>query len=171
MLSFSGEFEVEDIIAGCVERQLADPIPIPSWSAKPSNVRPATPRPLSPLQPTFDREYSELGRGNCPIQRDDLVRSNHQINRCKNLVPGVDASLSPPMKNRWPSFTEEILGSTQGTTATTLQTIYNRFNGLSLSEETPMTNCSGYNVYGKSVTQIQSEAAEELFNKTVTVGK
>ena len=112
-------------------------------------------RPQGPRfqQPTLHRECFELDSCNGPRQRDDRVRSNQPINLCRNLVPCVDTHLSPPMENRWPICLEGILGSNQGATATTMQTISNQFNGMSLSEDTPMANCSGYIVCGKSVSQ------------------
>ena len=103
-LYLSSEDETEEVklMARCVERQLAEPISIPSTSTNPPQKRHVTPTPNVPPFPTFGEKYFDLARGNWPVSRDGRVRSNHPINICRNLVPLVYTPLSPPEKNRKP---------------------------------------------------------------------
>ena len=98
----SSEEEAEDVelIARCIEGQLAELIPIPTAGAAKTQNSCGTPRPNQPLFLTFSQSYFNLGRGNGPLTCDDRVRNNHPINICRNLIPQVDTPLSPPIADR-----------------------------------------------------------------------
>ena len=91
-------------MARCIERQLAEPILIPSTSANSTQKRPVTPRPNVPPFPTFGEKFLDLARGNGPVSRDNRIKSNHPINICRNLVPQVDTPLLPPEQDRGPRY-------------------------------------------------------------------
>ena len=101
-LSSENETEEVKLMARCVERQLAEPISIPSTSANPPQKKPVTPRPNVPPFPTFGDKYFDLARGIGPVSRDKMFKSNHPINICRNLVTQLDTTLSPPEQDRGP---------------------------------------------------------------------
>ena len=94
-LYLSSEDETEEIrlMPKCIERQLTEPIAIPTTAACSSQKRSVTPRPNVPPFPTFGEKYFDLAFGNGPVSRDSRVKSNHPINLCRSLVPQIDTPL------------------------------------------------------------------------------
>ena len=101
-LDASSDEETDDIrvIAKCIERQLADPTPIPTAGNSDTQGRCPTPRPNQPPFPKFSQRYFNLGNGNGPLACDSRIRKNHPISACRNLVPQVDTPLSHPSVDR-----------------------------------------------------------------------
>ena len=169
----SSEDETEDIrlMAKCVERQLAEPILIPSTSAGLVQKRPATPRPNIPPFPTFEEKYFNLARGNGPVSRDDRVRTNHPINICRNLVQQVDTPLSPPEKDRRPHYTCDSLTNSSSSAVTSMEAVANHFGSMALTGTPSLSNYSDCIICGKPVLQIQEETVNDYLDKTVMVGE
>ena len=168
----SSEDESEDIrlMAKCVERQLAEPIPIPSTSAGPAQKRPVTPRPNVPF-PTFEEKYFNLARGNGPVSRDNRVWTNHPINICRNLVPQVDTPLSPPEKDRGPHYFCDSLVNSSSSAVTSMEALANHFDSMALTGTPSLSSYSDCIICGKTVLQIQEETVNDYLDKTVMVGE
>ena len=172
-LYLSSEDESDEIrlMAKCVERQLAEPISIPSTSAGQKQIRPVTPRPNVPPFPTFGEKYFNLARGNGPVSRDNRIKSNHPINICRNLVPQVDTPLSPPEQDRGLQYPCEPHDDSPSSMNTSMEAVASHFDDMVLAEPPPLVNYSDCVVCGKSVRQIQEETVNEYLDRTVTVGE
>ena len=164
------ETEEIRVMARCIERQLADPIPIttPGPSGK---KRDATPRPNRSPFPTFSQRYFNIGNGNGPLACDDRVKSNHPINVCRNLVPQVDTPLSPPEKDRRSQCSYNAFSSPSPSMTNSMETIASHFDGMALAESSPMIGFSDCVVCGKPAQQIQMEIVNNYLDKTVVVGE
>ena len=129
-------------MARCVERQLADPVPIPAAGPTDSQKRCPTRRPNRPPFPIFSQRYFSLGNGNSPFACDDRVRNNHLINVCCNLVPQLDTSLSPPAADRGPDYGASASSCSYSDETVTVDSISNYFRGIAVSEESMLVNYS-----------------------------
>ena len=169
---FSSDEESENIelMARCVERQLADPIHIPTTGTTMAQKRSGTPRPNQPPFPTFDRRYFNLGRGNSLLAIDNRVRNNHPFYICRNLIPRMDTPLSPSIEDRRPNYRSSAPSCSYSTDSVSVESISNYFNGMAVSETPALVNCSDCVVCGKSIHRIQSEAVNDYLNKTVNPG-
>ena len=166
------ETEEIRIMARCIERQLAVPIPIPSSETLGKQKRDSTPpRPNTPPFPTFSQRYFNLGNGNGPLACDDRVRTNHPINVCRNLVPQVDTPLSPPINERGPSAELNDSNSLHSGEASSVDSIFSHFRGMVVSEEALQVGYSDCVVCGKFVAQIQSETVTDYLRKTAVPGE
>ena len=172
-LYLSSEDEIEEIrlMARCIERQLTEPISIPSTSAGPSKKRPVTRRPSLPPFPTFGEKYFDLARGSGPVSRDSRVKSNHPINICRNLVPQVDTPLSPPEKDRRPQYSCDSQGSSPSFVATSMEAVASHFDEMALAESPSLSSYSDCIICSKSVRQILEETVNDYLDKTVMVGE
>ena len=172
-LYLSSEDETEEVklMARCIERQLAEPIPIPSSSASLSQKRPVTPRPNVLPFPIFGEKYIDLARGNGPVSRDSRVRTNHPINICRNLVPQVDTPLSPPEKDKRPQYFNDSFDSSSSSVATSMETVTSHFDGMALAESPYLPGYSDCIICGKPVQQIQEETVNDYLDRTVVVGE
>ena len=134
-LYLSSEDEIAEVrlMAKCIERQLTEPIAIPTTSACPLQKRPVTLRPNVPPFPTFGEKYFNLAAGNGPVSRDGRVKSNHLINLCRNLVPQVDTPLSPPEKDRRPQHQYDTVNSSSASVATSMEAVTGHFDGMALA--------------------------------------
>ena len=159
------------LMARCIERQLADPIPIPITGAAESQKRCATPMPNQSPFPTFSQKYFNLGNGNDPISCDDRVRNNHPINVCRNLIPQVDTPLSPPVADRVPDYEASVPSCSYSDETVTVDSISNHFSGMAVSEASVLVNYSDCVVCGKSAPQIQSEAVNDYLSETAIPGE
>ena len=97
-LSSEEESTNVDIMASCIERQLAEPIAIPNSGTSSAQVRCGTPKPSFPPFPTFSQQFFNLGSGNGPVGRDARIKANHPINICRDSRPMIDTPMSPPQK-------------------------------------------------------------------------
>ena len=123
----SSDEETEEIqlMARCIERQKANPNPIPTTGAAESQKRCATPRSNQPLLPTFCQRYFNLGNGNGPLACDD--RNNHPISVCRNLLPQVDTPLSSPVADRGPDYGPSVPSCSYSDETVTVNSISNHF--------------------------------------------
>ena len=153
-------------MARCIERQLADPIPIPSAGASDAQKRCPTPRSNQPPFPKFSQKYFNLGNGNGPLACDSRIRNNHPISVCRNLVPQLDTPLSPPAVDRYPDFEVSATSNPCPEDSAPVDAISKHFRGMAVSEGTTMVGYSDCVVCGKSVEQLQSEAVTDYLNKT-----
>ena len=159
------------LMARCAERQLTEPIPIPGPRRKQDATRAKTPRSfVLPDQTTEQKVYS-YGRGNGPIGCDIRVKTNHPESVCRELIPLVDTPLSPPPEVRWASFALETPIYGPSSTTSSLESVASHFNGLPLSENTPITGYSDCIVCRKTAAHIQSETMEDYLRKPVAVGE
>ena len=158
-------------MARCIKRHLAEPIPIPSSSASPSQKRPVTPRPNVPPFPTFGEKYFDLAREKGPVSRDSRVRSNHSKNICSNLVPQVDNPLSPPEKNKRPQYFNDSFDSSSSSVATSMETVTSHFDRMTLAESLNLPGYSDCILCGKPVQQIRKETVNDYQDRTVMVGE
>ena len=101
-LTSGDETKEVQLTARCIERQLAEPIPIPSPGAAPAQTRAVTPRPNLPPSPTLGERFFNLALGNGPVGCDDRVKANPPISLCRNQVPQVDTPLSPQLRIQGP---------------------------------------------------------------------
>ena len=159
------------VMARCIERQLADPIPYLTPDSSGKHKRDATPRPNRPPFPTFTQRYFNIGNGNDPLACDDRVKSNHPKNVCRNLVPQVDTPLSPPEKDRRPQCSYNTFSSPSPSMANSMETIAGHFDGMALTESSPMIGYSDCVVCGKPVQQIHKETVNDYLDKTLVVGE
>ena len=139
--------------ARCVEMQLADPTPIPAAGTTDSQKRCPTPRPNRPPFPTFSQRYFNLGNGNGSLACDDRVRNNHPINVCRNLLPQSDTPLSPPAADRGPDFGANASSCSYSDETVTVDSVFNHFRGMAVSEESMLVNSSDCVVCGNSVSK------------------
>ena len=167
------EREEIQLMARSVERQLADPIPIPVAGPSDSQTRCPTPRPNPgrPPFPTFSPRCFNLGNGNGPLAWDHRVRNNHPINVCRNLVPQLDTPLSPPAADKGPDNGASSPSYSYSNETVTVDSISNHFRGMALSEESMLVNYSDCVVCGKTGSQIQSEAVNDYLSRTVVSGE
>ena len=172
-LYLSSEDETEEVrlMARCIERQLTEPIPIPSTPASLSQKRPVTPRPNVPPFPTFGEKYFDLARGNGPVSRDSRVRSNHPIHICRNLVPQVDTPLSPPEKDKRPQYFYDSLGSSSSSVATSMETVTSHLDGMALAESSYLLGYSDCIICRKPKQQIQEKTVNDYLDRIVMVGE
>ena len=172
-LASESDEETEEIrvMARCIERQLADFIPIPSARASDTQKRGSTPRPNRPPFHTFSQRDFSLGNENGPLACDGRVRNNHPINVYRNLVPQVDTPLSPPINERGPSFEVIDHGSLHSDETATVDSISSHFRGMAVSEESMLVDYSDCVACSKSVAQIQSEAVTDFLSKTAVPGE
>ena len=133
-LSSEDETEEVKLMARCVERQLAEPISIPSTSANPPQKRLVTLRPNVPPFPTFGEKYFDLARRNGPVSRDNRIKSNHPINICRNLVPQVDTPLSPPEKDRGPRYSCGSRVNSPPSITRSMEAVASHFDEMALAE-------------------------------------
>ena len=168
----SGEEMLDiEIMARCIERQMAEPIAIPNADTTGTQARCGTPKPDLPPLPTFTQQFFNLGMGNGPIGRDDRIRPNHPINICRDLRPNIDTPISPPPEERGPVCGQDIPSCSYTTSSTSVETVANHFNDLSVSGNAGLLDCSDCVVCGKPVQQIQDEAVNDYLNKTVVPGE
>ena len=162
-LASSSDDETEEVqpIARCLERQLADPIPIHTTGTAESQKRCATPGPNQPPFPSFSQMYFSLGNGNGPLACEDRVRNNHHINVCRNLIPQADTQLSPHVPDRGPDCGASVPSCSYSDESVTIDSISNHFRGMAVSETSTLVNYSDCVICGKSVPQIQSEAVND----------
>ena len=156
-LSSKDETEEVRLLTKCIERQLVEPIPIPTSAACSPQKRPVTPRPNVPPFLTFGEKYFDLALGNGPVSRDSRVKANHSINLCSNLVPQVDTPLSPPEKDREPQYLYSTPSCSSPSIATSMETVTSHFDGMTLAESTSLHGCSDCIICEKPVQQIQEE--------------
>ena len=151
-LYLTSEDETEEVklMARCVERQLAEPILIPSTSANPPQKR----RPNVPPFPTFGEKYFDLARGNGPVSRDNRIKSNHPINICRNLVPQLDTPLSPPEQDRGPRYSCGSRDNSPPSITTSMEAVASHFDGMALAESPSLVDYSDCIICGKPVQQI-----------------
>ena len=172
-LYLSSEDETEEVklMARCVERQLAEPISIPSTSTNPPQKRPVTPIPNVPPFPTFEEKYFDLARGNGPVSRNNRIKSNHPLNICRNLVPQVDTPLSPPEQDRGPRYSCGARDNTPPSITTSMKAVASHFDEMYLAESPSLVSYSDCIICGKPVQQIQEETVNEYLDRTMTVGE
>ena len=159
------------LMARCIERQLAEPISIPSTSASQPQKRPVTPRPNVPPFPIFGEKYFDLARGNGPVSRDNRIKTNHPKNNCRNLVPQVDTPLSPPEQDRGPRYLCEPHDNSPPSVNTSMEAVASHFDEMVLTESPSLVSYSDCIICGKPVQQIQEETVNEYLDRTVTVGE
>ena len=133
----SGDIE---LMARCVERQLAGPIPKPTTGTAMAQKRSGSPRPIQTLFPTFNQRYFNLVRGNGPLTCDSRVTNNHPINFCRNLISQVNTQLSPPIEDRRPDYGSIAPSSSYFTDTVSVEPMSNHFNGMALSETSGLVN-------------------------------
>ena len=154
------------------ERQLADPIPIPTTGTTAgSQKRCVTPRPNQPPFPTFSQRYFNLGNGNGPLACDDRVRNNHPIIVCRILIRQVDTPLSPPVADRGPDDEARVTSCSYSDETVTVDSISNHFRGMAVSEASTLVNYSDCVVCEKSVPKNQSEVVNDYLSKTTIPGE
>ena len=158
-------------MARCVERQLAEPISIPSTSANLPQKRPVTPRPNVPPFTTFGEKYFDLARGTGPVSRDNRIKSNHPINICRNLEPQVDTPLSPPEQDRGPRYSCGSRDNSPPSITTSMEAVASHFDVMALTESPSLVSYSDCIICGKPEQQIQEETVNEYLGRTVTVGE
>ena len=159
----SSEEEMLDIeiMARCIERQMAEPIAIPNAGTAVTQGRCGTPKPDLPPFPTFTQQFFNLGMGNGPIGRDDRIRPNHPINICRDLQPKIGTPISPPPEERRPVCGQDIPSCSFTSSSTSVETVANHFNNMSVSGNASLLGCSDCVVCGKPVQQIQDEAVND----------
>ena len=160
-----------EIKARCRERQLTEPIAIPSAGTPGTQARCGTPNPDLPPFPTFTLQFFILGMGKGPIGRDDRIRPNHPINICRDLRPNSDTPMSPPPEDRGPAYEQDIPSCSDSTGSTSVETIANHFDDMTVSENAGLAGYSDCVLCGKSVQQIQDEAVNDYLDKTVVPGE
>ena len=160
-----------EIMARCIETQLTEPITNPSAETPGNQARCGTPKPDLPPFPTFTQLFFNLGMGNGPIGRDARIRPNHPINICRDLRPNIDIPMSPPPEDRGPSYELDIPSCSHPTSSTSVESVANHFNEISVSGHAGLLGCSDCVVCGKSVQQIQDEAVNDYLDKTVVPGE
>ena len=102
------------LLAECIERQMEPPtasesIPVPSCSNQQGENRARTPRLSYIPGPMFDAGYFDLGMGRGPVARDTILRNDHPVNICSQLIPMVDTPMSPPQWTNTQQATGERL--------------------------------------------------------------
>ena len=169
----SSEEEMLDIeiMARCIERQMAEPIAIPNAGTAGTQARCGTPKPDLPPFPTFTQQFFNLGMGNGPIGRDDRIRPNHPINICRDLRPNIDTPISLPPVERGPVCGQDVPSCSYITSSTSVETVANHFNDMSVSSNAGLLGCSDSVVCGKPVQQKQDEAVNDYLSKTVVPGE
>ena len=155
-VQLSSEDEEEDeeinLMARCVEMEMSAPIPIP-W-------------------PSYDPSFFSLGKENGTISRDDRLRNGHPITLCRNLVPMVETTMSPPPQERGPAYglSSTRFCDTHGYQHKRPQQNMDVITNYSQGMEPAGTNSlSGYSdclVCGKSVEQIKDQAVIVYLHKT-----
>ena len=133
----SGDIE---LMARCVERQLADPIPEPTTGTAMAQKRSGTPRPIQPPFPTFNQRYFNLGPGNGPLTCDSRVINNTLLIFCRNLISRVDTPLSPLIEDRRPDYGSTAPSCSYFTDTVSVESLSNHFNGMALSETSGLVN-------------------------------
>ena len=169
----SSEEEMLDIeiMARCIERQMAEPIAILNAETTGTQARCGTRKPDLPPFPTFTQQFFNLGMGNGPIGRDDRIRPNHPINICRDLRPNIDTPMSPPPEDRGPACEQDIPSCSYSTSSTSVETVANHFNDMTVSVNAGLLGCSDCVIRGKPVQQVQDEAVNDILNKTVAPGE
>ena len=167
----SSEEEMLDIeiMATCIERQMAEPIAIPNAGTAGTQARSGTHKPDLPPFPTFTQQFFNLGNG--PIGLDDRIRPNHPIIICRDLRPNIDTPISPPPEERGPVCEQDIPSCSYSTSSTSVETVANHFNDMSVCGNAGLLAYSDCVVCGKPVQQIQDEAVNDYLNKTVVPGE
>ena len=112
-------------MAKCIERQLADLIPIPSTGAASAQKRAVTPRPDLPPIPTFVQRFFILALGSGPVWCDHRIRSNHPFNICRNLVHQVDTPLFPPADDRRSYYVTNLPSCSSSSNSTSTEAVAN----------------------------------------------
>ena len=144
-----------EIMARCIERQLAEPIAIRNtWTAG-TQATCGTPKPNLPPFLAFTQQFFNLGVGNGPIGQDDRIKSKHRLSICRNLRLQIDTRLSPPPEDRGPTYVQKTPSSSYSTDTASVESVANHFDGLTLSQNSGLAGCSDCVVCGKSVQQIQ----------------
>ena len=155
------------IMARCIERQLAEPIAIPSAPTLGAKAKCGTPKPDLPSYPAFTHQFFNLGVRNGPIERDDRVKFNHPISICRDLRPNIDTPMSPPPQDRGPAYVQEMPRCSYSSDTVSVESVANDFDGMALSGNSGLAGCSDCVVWGKSVQQIQGETVNGYLDKTV----
>ena len=160
-----------EIIARCIERQMTEPSKSPNSETSGTQARCGTPKPDLPPFPTFTQQFFNLGMGNGPIGRDDRVRPSHPINICRDLRPNIDTPMPPPPEDRGPAYEQDIPTCFYSASSTSVETVANHFNDMTVSGNAGLLGCSDCVVCGKPDQQIQDEAVNDFLNKTVVPGE
>ena len=160
-----------EIMARCIEWQLTEPIAIPNAETTGTQARCGTPKPDLQSFPTFTQEFFNLGMGNGPIGRDDRIKPNHPINICRDPRPNIDTPMSPPPEDRGPAYEQDIPSCSYSASSTSVETVANHFNDMTVSGNAGLLGCSDCVACGKPVQQIQDEAVNDYPNKTVVPGE
>ena len=182
-LSPEDEEEIDDeimMMAQCVEMELSSPIPVPGPPTA-LKIRNEAPRYNPPrygtsgasfaTRPSLDQSFFSLGKGNGPIRRDDRVRNNHPIKRCREIIPMVDTPMSPPPEEKGPTYDTYSADGQGEITQQSLDAVANHFQGMEIETNNPMANYSDCVICGKSTLQIQSEAVTDYLRKTAILGE
>ena len=172
-LYLSSEDESTDvkIMARCIERQLTEPIAIPSSGTSSAQAKCGTPKPSFPPFPTFSQQFFNLGSGDGPVGRDTRVKTNQPINVCRDLRRMVDTPMSPPPEDRGSSRVQETPTCSYSADTASIETVASHFDGMALSEGVGLAGCSDCVICGKSVLQIQTETVNDYIDKTVVPGE
>ena len=78
----------------------------------------------------------------------------------------MDTSLSQPPEDKLPIYVPDSSGCSYISDSALAETIPSRFNGIALSETTPLINCSDCVVCRISVQQTQNATVTHFINKT-----
>ena len=159
------ETEEVKLMARCVERQLAEPISIPSTSANPPQKRPVTPRPNVRHFPTFGEKYFDLARGNGHVSQDNRIKFNHPINICRNIVPQLDTPLTPPEQDRGPRYSSGSRDNSPPSINTSMEAVASHFYELALAESPSLVSYSDCIICGKPVQQIQEKPSTSTWTE------
>ena len=147
-----------EIMARCIERQMTEPIAIPNAETTGTQASCGTPKPDLPSFPTFTQQFFNLGMGNGPIGPDDRIRPNHPINICRDLRPNNDT----PPEDRGPAYEQDIPSCSYSASITSVETVANHFNDMTVSGNAGLLGCSDCVVCGKPVQQINQFSTKEL---------
>ena len=158
-------------MAKCIERQLAEPIAIPSAGTSGTQARCGSPKPDFPPFLAFTQQFFDLGVGNGPIGRDERIKSNHPISLCRDLRPIIDTPMSPPSEDRGPAYEQKIPSCSYSSDSVSVEAVANHFDGVAFSENSVLAGCSDCVVCGKTAQQIQNEAVNDYLDKTVVPGE
>ena len=150
---------------------MTEPIAIPNAETSGTQARCGTPKPDLPPFPTFTQQFFNLGMGNGPIGRDDRIDPIIPLIFSYDLRPNIDTLMLPPPEDKGPVYEQDIPSCSYSASSTSVETVANHFNDMTVSGNADLLGCSDCVVCGKPVQQIQDEATIDYLDKTVVPGE
>ena len=144
----------------CIERQLANPIPIPTtWAAGLQKMCDSEAKPTA--VPYFRSKELQSWQWKRPISMRRKGKKQPSNNVCRNSIPQVDTPLSPPVTDRGPDYGASVRSCSYSDETVTVDSISNHFRRMSVSEASTL----------KSIPQIQSQVVNYYLSKTTVPGE